>query len=178
MTKRKSYAPHRINWVDIETTGLDVEVCPILEVAHVITDSKYRILCQNEWTVKHDPNKLMLTRFAWETHQKLLARCFYESSFDLETISFNMIAAMEKHGAVGAPMGGNSIGGFDRPYFKRYLPEVERKMHYRNFDTSTLLMFADSHGIKLDIGGSPPHRAMDDILASIEIARKLKEAMQ
>lgn len=71
-----------------------------------------------------------------------------------------------------SPMCGNSVG-FDRKFLRKYLPEIESYFHYRNIDVSTIkelvkLWDPDTYNTytKNNI-----HRAIDDIMASIDELR-------
>ncbi len=62
-------------------------------------------------------------------------------------------------------LAGNSIGN-DRRFIARYLPELEKRLHYRMVDVSSFKeVFRERYGIQFQKGNN--HRAIDDIHESI-----------
>ena len=76
-----------------------------------------------------------------------------------------------------APLCGNSIG-VDRRFLDRYLPGVDRYVHYRSIDVSSLkeLCRRWNPGVyKGRPGKSETHRALDDIRESLEELRYYRD---
>lgn len=72
------------------------------------------------------------------------------------------------------PLGGNSVH-FDRAWIKEHMPDLERLFSHRNVDCSTLNELAKRwaplvHAARPGADGDPKHRAMDDVLGSIQLA--------
>lgn len=73
------------------------------------------------------------------------------------------------------PLAGNSIH-FDRSWLAEHMPDLERLFLHRNVDVSTLNESArrwrpELYDARPGAGGSPKHRALDDVYASIDAAR-------
>lgn len=165
-------------WIDIETTGLDVASCKLLEIATVITDNQLTVLDQTKDVIStavvargmadpyvqgmHDRNGLWVeaqksqTSLAWAEEQALqLVRRYTEA----------------KH----APLCGSTVS-FDRLFLKEYMPALEAHFSHRHVDVSSLSelvqrWFPDVYS-KRPRGDA--HRAMPDILQSIELAKFYK----
>jgi oligoribonuclease len=86
--------------------------------------------------------------------------------------------AMHEHiGEKKGPQLAGSTVGFDRAFMQVHLPKAHDLLHYRSLDVSSLNEFAKRFvpGVyesrPRGNGGVPKHRAMDDILESLEVAR-------
>lgn len=166
-------------WIDCEMTGLDPERHVLLEIATIITDARLRVIATGP-TLTIRPTAAEMTRMdPWprRTHKKsgLLDRVEAEgvplAQAERETLRF-----IRKHCyARTAPLCGNSVWQ-DRRFLARYMPAVERFLHYRIVDVSSIKV-----ALKAWYPGrvNPPakagtHRALDDILESIEELRYYK----
>lgn len=164
------YKVNRINWIDLETTGLDPEKDVILEMALVITDGDLNELACGSWLIEQPDARFQPG--AYEMHK---ASGLLDSTAPKETatsVSFYMSRAMSDYGSKGAPLGGNSPQ-FDRRFIRHHMPMLNLELSHRHFDTSTLLQAAHTWGLDLP-DPEPEHRAMSDIRRSIEIARRFK----
>lgn len=174
-----------INWIDLETTGLDVEHDEILEVAFIATDGLYNPLMIGSTGVMHevsaivgkDENRLRMTDWAWRQHQELAHLCFNKPAGDLAHVDAIVAAAIESAGTVGAHLGGSSPH-FDRAFIERYMPRTNEVLGYRNHDVSTLLSYADTRGIPIHDDTEAPHRALEDLRRSIRRARIFDKAVR
>ena len=102
----------------------------------------------------------------------------FESTIDEAQASAALMAFLAEHTTKKmAPLAGNSIHQ-DRRFVARYLPEVEDWLHYRNVDVSTIKELAKRWYPK-PYAGRPTkkgsHRAMDDLLESIEELKYYRE---
>lgn len=162
-------------WLDLEMSGLDVEINRIIEIAVVITDFKLNILSKGPSLVIHQSKLHMDAMDDWctEHHAKtgltneVLASNINEKHAENSVINFIKDWVIPGE----SPMCGNSIGT-DREFIKHYMPTLFSWFHYRNFDVSTLKMagawWCDKNYKKSD---SNQHRAMFDILESINEAK-------
>jgi oligoribonuclease len=75
-----------------------------------------------------------------------------------------------------SPMCGNSIGQ-DRRFLYRSMKKLEAFFHYRNLDVSTLKELAArwAPSVKDGFSKKEAHRALDDIIESIEELRYYRE---
>jgi len=165
-------------WMDLETTGLNPEIDRILEVAVVVTTENLQAL--------HEYSKVVYFTEAWvasarersnavvrDMHTKNgLWEELSRSSCSLGDIAHELVELIRCHSWKGPPMLAGSSVHFDRSFLRYNLPDVERLLHYRNFDVSVLKTASEAWGGKL-----PPrktvdvHRALPDVLESIEVAR-------
>jgi oligoribonuclease len=168
-----------IAWIDLETTGLSLD-CGICEVAAVVTDEQYYVKDRYHRVVSVDKSSRRQTT-AIEMHKRSGLWSEVEqqgigiSWVDLEVSS--MLASWSK----GKPMilGGSSVH-FDRGFIEKYMPATNRLLHYRNLDVSSVKIFvANATGIPTE--ELPPkksdtkHRAMDDILESLNALKTYQE---
>lgn len=167
-------------WIDCEMTGLDPERHVLLEIATIITDARMKVVATGP-TLTIRPTAAEMARMdPWprRTHRKsgLLARVAAEgitlADAERETLRF-----IRRHCyARTAPLCGNSVWQ-DRRFLARYMPAIDRFLHYRIVDVSSIKV-----ALKAWYPGKvhPPekagtHRALDDILESIEELRYYKQ---
>lgn len=177
-------APDTLNliWIDLEMTGLDPERDRILEIATVVTDKDLNILAQGPALVIHQPEEVLAQMGEWcQTHHAAsgLLKAVRQSTItereaELKTLEF--LKAWVPPGA--SPMCGNTICQ-DRRFLARYMPELERFFHYRNLDVSTLKELVKRWKPEALSGFEKrnTHRALDDILESIEELRHYRKTL-
>ena len=103
-----------------------------------------------------------------------------ESTVDEAQASAALLSFLGEHTKKRkAPLAGNSIHQ-DRRFVALYLPEVEDWLHYRNVDVSTVKELGQRWYPK-QYAGRPTkkgsHRAMDDVLESIEELKYYRKAL-
>jgi oligoribonuclease len=158
-------------WIDCEMTGLDPDRHTLIEIATIITDFDLNIIDRGpDLAIKASPAALKKMD-AWprKAHTKsgLLERCKAEgvSMADAEKRTLRFI---KKHcAAKTAPLCGNSVWQ-DKRFIGQYMPGIERYLHYRIVDVSSIKLMA-GHWYP---GQNPPpkqetHRALADIEESI-----------
>jgi len=79
------------------------------------------------------------------------------------------------------PLGGNSVH-FDRAWIREHMPALEGLFSYRNFDMTSVNEMAkrwkpEVHAARPTAGRDPAHRALDDVLESIELAKYYRERL-
>ena len=162
-------------WMDLEMTGLDPEVCTIVEIATIVTDDDLQIVAEGPDLVIHQPPEALAV-------MEDVVRTMHTRSGLLTEIEASTVTLAEAGAATLAfikehvpeprtvPLGGNSIGT-DRRFLAKYLPEIEDHLHYRSVDVSTIkeLVRRWYPGV-LDqmVRKQTSHRALDDIRESIE----------
>lgn len=166
-------------WLDMEMTGLTPMDNVILELATIVTDSELNELAQGPVIAIHQPDEVLERMDAWCQRQHggsgLLARV-RESSYtcrqaELETLTFVRRWVSPRT----SPLCGNSVWQ-DRRFLIRFMPELERYLHYRNIDVSTMKELAFRWRPQLqrfEKGGK--HLALEDIRESIAELRYYKE---
>ncbi|HEV2403455.1 MAG TPA: oligoribonuclease [Candidatus Saccharimonadales bacterium] len=160
--------PTKLLWIDLEMTGLDPSRDVILEIAAVITDFSFRSLTQYERTIRHSDAVLERAN-AWSKQQHtssgLIERLRSEGKpqADVQT----ELATLISHHFAGEPaiLAGNSIHS-DRSFIKHWWPDVEKLLHYRMLDVSSLKVYMQGrYGVIFE--KKEAHRAFDDIQESI-----------
>lgn len=159
-------------------TGLNSQKDHILEIATVITDKHLNILAQGPELVLHQPETVLGGMDEWNTKQHsksgLLERV-RESRLNAEdaeaqTLEFIMHYVPPQK----SPICGNSICQ-DRRFLARLMPKLEYYFHYRHLDVSTVKVLAKHWAPKIFKAHKKEeksqHRAMQDILASIDELR-------
>ncbi len=58
---------HRLVWIDLEMTGLDVATCSIIEIASIVTDADLNIIAEGPQLVIHQPEALLEAMDEWNT---------------------------------------------------------------------------------------------------------------
>jgi oligoribonuclease len=170
-------------WLDLEMTGLDPVHDVILEIATLVTDDELAIVAEGPDLVVHQPDEALarMESPVVEMHTRSgLVELVRASTIDLaqagrRTLEFITTWAPEP-GTV--PLCGNSIGT-DRRFLATYLPDIERYLHYRSIDVSSVkelvrrwypeVLSARPHKV-----GN--HRALDDIRESVDELRYYRDA--
>jgi oligoribonuclease len=169
-------------WMDMEMTGLEPDRERIIELAAILTDGELNVVAEGPELVIHQPGELLAAMDAWNTEHHtasgLVARVVAStiSEADAEAALLAFVAAHVPT-AVRPVLAGNSIHQ-DRRFIRRYLPAVDRRLHYRMVDVSTVKELvkrwypavADARPQKNDT-----HRALDDIRESIAELRYYRD---
>ncbi|MGB8331611.1 MAG: oligoribonuclease [Polyangiales bacterium] len=172
-----------IVWMDMEMSGLDPDKERILEVAVLITDGELDVVAEGPNLVLHQSEELLAAMDEWNrTHhaQSGLTKRVLESTLDEQQASAALLGFLSQHTEKNkAPLAGNSIHQ-DRRFVARYMPEVEDWLHYRNVDVSTIKELAQrwypkQYAARPTKKGS--HRAMDDLMESIEELKYYRKAL-
>jgi oligoribonuclease len=171
-------------WLDLEMTGLDPERHVIVEIATLVTDDELAIVATGPDLVIHaSPEEMAaMDDFVRDMHTKSgLLPEIEQSTVTLEDAATQTLEFVKSHvpDARTVPLCGNSIGT-DRRFLAKYMPELEDHLHYRSVDVSTIKELARRWypGV---LRGRPDkegrHRALDDIVESVEELRYYREAV-
>ncbi|MET4781430.1 oligoribonuclease [Glaciihabitans sp. UYNi722] len=167
-----SSADHLV-WIDCEMTGLDVDVDELVEVAVVITDFDLNLIDPGfDIVIKPDQAALEnMNDFVTEMHTKsgLLELIpdgvsLADAEFAVHEYILKFVPA-EQH----APLAGNTIGT-DRTFLAKYMPRVDKHLHYRNVDVSSIKELSRRWFPRVYFNAPAKdggHRALADILESI-----------
>lgn len=161
-------------WIDLETTGLEVEGNSILEIAVVVTDTDLNVLFEQVIAI-HQEDSVLDGMDAWciEQHGKTgLTQACRESLIPLAEAELRIIEHLKYDCNEGrSPLCGNSVS-FDRKFLKAYMPDLNRFLHYRNVDTTAVKLLARYWYPNLpEYPKDGEHRAAADIRESIEELR-------
>ena len=169
-------------WIDCEMTGLDLDRDEIVEIAVVVTDFELRPVDPGfQIVVKPDASAMEnMGEFVTEMHR---------TSGLLEEIPHGVSAAEAEFEALEyiqrfvpegkAPLAGNTIGT-DRMFLAKYMPRIDRWLHYRNVDVSSVKELSRRwyprayFNAPAKDGG---HRALADIRESIRELAYYREAV-
>ena len=159
-------------------TGLDADRDRVLEIATVITDDDLEPVTGGLSLVIHQPPEvlgLMGDVVSKMHHDSGLTDEVRRSTLSLAEAQQQTLEFIREHipepGKV--PLCGNSIG-MDRRFLNRWLPEIENLLHYHVVDVSSLQELAVRWypaAAKKRPAKRKGHRALDDILESIEELR-------
>jgi len=170
-------------WIDCEMTGLNPEIDCLVEVAVVITNSELEILDPGldivikpraeSWSQMND--------FVREMHTQSGLVDDVENGVELAEAEKLILDYIKKFvpNEKEAPLAGNSIGT-DRMFLNRYMPNLDKYLHYRNIDVSSIKELTRRWYPRVYFqlpkkdGG---HRALADILESIQELRYYRETV-
>lgn len=162
----------RLVWIDCEMTGLDLSVDELVEVAVVITDFELRVLDPGfQIVIKPDDSALAhMNDFVTKMHESSGLLEEIPHGVSLADAEFQVLEYIQRFVPEGkAPLAGNTIGT-DRMFLARYMPRVDRWLHYRNVDVSSVKELARRwyprayFNAPTKDGG---HRALADIRESV-----------
>ncbi|SCY21821.1 oligoribonuclease [Microbacterium sp. LKL04] len=162
----------RLVWIDCEMTGLDLSVDELVEVAVVITDFKLNVLDPGfQIVIKPDDSALAhMNDFVTKMHESSGLLEEIPNGVSLADAEFQVLEYIQRFVPEGkAPLAGNTIGT-DRMFLARYMPRVDRWLHYRNVDVSSVKELARRwyprayFNAPAKDGG---HRALADIRESV-----------
>lgn len=164
---------YNLVWLDMEMTGLDPKQNVILEVAVVITDSELNVLDQSlSYAIKQPEDELAkMDKWNTRTHTKsgLLDR-IKTDGVELEVAEKALLNLIKKYVYKSkSPLCGNTIYQ-DRKFIIRYMPELEKYLHYRNIDVSSIKELARRWypGVLDGFKKHNKHQALADVHESIE----------
>ncbi|MCS6798376.1 MAG: oligoribonuclease [Myxococcota bacterium] len=173
----------RLVWMDLEMTGLDPDRDRILEIAVLVTSAELEVVAVGPDLVLHQDESVLGAMDEWNRSHHgasgLLERC-RASTTDEHAAEQQILAFLREHVPErAAPLAGNSIH-HDRRFVARHLPAVDRYLHYRIVDVSTVKELGRRW--YPEIAAQAPkkrstHRALDDVLESIEELRFWRDAI-
>lgn len=163
-------------WLDMEMSGLEPDRERILEVATILTDGNLTEIALGPELVIRQSDELLAAMDPWNTkhhHGSGLVERVKASTITEADAQAQMLAFIDQHVAAQERpvLAGNSIHQ-DRRFVRRYLPELERRLHYRMVDVSTVKELARRWYPNLPTHKKKDsHRALDDIRESIDELR-------
>ena len=173
----------RLVWIDCEMTGLDVAVDELVEIAVVVTDFELKPLDAGfHIVIKPDDSAMAnMSEFVTEMHRSSGLLEEIPHGVSLAEAEFLALEYIQRFVPLEgkAPLAGNTIGT-DRMFLATYMPRVDRWLHYRNVDVSSIKELARRwyprayiHAPAKDGG----HRALADIVESIRELAYYRQAV-
>jgi oligoribonuclease len=161
-------------WMDLEMTGLDPAKDVIVEIASLVTDDDLTIVAEGPDLVVHQAAEALagMDDYVRNMHTRSgLLTAIEASTVSLEEAGAQTLAFIKEHvpEARSVPLAGNSIGT-DRRFLAAWLPEIEKYLHYRSIDVSTVKELARRwypEAYKAAPQKAGGHRALDDIRESV-----------
>ncbi len=173
----------RLVWIDCEMTGLDLAVDELVEIAVVITDFELNVLDPGfSIVIKPDDSALAnMGEFVTEMHRSSGLLDEIPHGVSLADAEFQALEYIQRFAPLEgkAPLAGNTIGT-DRMFLAKYMPRVDRWLHYRNIDVSSIKELSRRWYTRAYIhapaknGG---HRALADIRESIRELAYYRQAV-
>lgn len=166
------YKEHLV-WIDLEMTGLNLEVDTILEVSAIITNNDLDIIAYGpNLVIKHDKEKLdMMDEWNTKHHgQSGLTQAAIDSTVTLSAAQEAILNFLKEYTKLGgSTLCGNSVWQ-DKLYLQKYMPEVNNFLNYRIIDVSSIKeainRWYPNHPLKKFVKPQN-HRALEDICYSV-----------
>ncbi|MGF0116219.1 oligoribonuclease [Promicromonospora sp. Marseille-Q5078] len=173
----------RIVWIDCEMTGLNLRADALVEVAAVVTDSELNVLGEGVDVVIAPPAAAL-------EQMNDFVRDMHTSSGLIEEMPAGMTLEEAEQAVLDyvrewvpdpgkAPLAGNSVGT-DKMFLDRDMPELVGHLHYRIVDVSSIKELARRWYPRVYFASPKKeggHRALADILESIDELRYYREAL-
>jgi oligoribonuclease len=130
----------RLVWMDLEMTGLDCERCVILEVGVIVTGADLVPIDELErvcWQPESELAKMEPFVTKMHTENGLLARV-RASETTVRQVERDVQTMLAKHCAPQKGVLAGSSIHTDRTFLAKHMPLVERYLHYRQVDVSSI----------------------------------------
>lgn len=169
-------------WLDLEMTGLDPKRHRIIEIATIITDSELNVIAEGPDLVIHAHDKILerMDDYVHKMHNSSgLLDEVQRSKISIEEAEAKTLEFLDEHleEKYQPPLCGNSIGT-DRRFLDAQMNSLEKRLHYRVVDVSSIKELAMRWNPEIDAKIAPKmetHRALDDIIESIEELKFYRE---
>jgi oligoribonuclease len=174
--------PDVLVWLDMEMTGLDPERERIIEVATILTDGQLTEIAVGPELVIHQSDEILAAMDDWNKKHhggsglvdRVKTSTVTEADAEAQTIAFINAHVSHKERPV---LAGNSIHQ-DRRFITRYMPALDKRLHYRMVDVSTIKELGRRWFPEITAklpAKKEGHRALDDIRESIDELRWYKQ---
>ena len=172
-----------IVWVDCEMTGLEVTIDEICEIGVVVTDGELNMLDAGlQLVIKPSDAALSnMGEFVTQMHTdsgliQEIPQGITIAEAEQQVLEYIKQWVTEER---TAPLAGNSIGT-DRMFLNRQMPQLDKFLHYRNIEVSSLKELSRRWFPRVYFQlpkKTGNHRALADILESIQELRYYRKAI-
>ena len=167
-TNQESFKMEKIFWLDMEMTGLFPEKDVIIEVGAIITDKNLKELDSYHNVVKQK-QKYLEAMDSWnqKCHRKSGLYSLVPEGKSQHQAEQDLLSLLEAHFQPDEHivLAGNCIYQ-DRSFIKKYMPSLDKKLHYRMLDVTAWKLIAQQKGLIFEKQNK--HRALDDTRESIK----------
>jgi oligoribonuclease len=168
-------------WIDLEMTGLDPSVDVILQAAVVITTADLAPLDEVAGDVGQPAEALArMSPFVRDMHTRTgLVDRVLRSTVDVAEMERRLLQCISAWCPSPATLCGNSIWN-DRRFIARYMPALDRYLHYRVVDVSSIKVLAERWYGETAVFAKPTdgaHDATVDVKSSIAELRHYRETL-
>ena len=168
-------------WIDLEMTGLDPTVDVVLQAALVITTADLEPLDETSVDVVQPEEALArMSPFVRDMHTRTgLIDRVRRSTIDVARAERQLLERIAAWCPAPATLCGNSIWN-DRRFIARYMPALDRYLHYRVVDVSSVKVLAERWYGEAAVFTKPTagaHDATVDIRQSIAELRHYRETL-
>lgn len=170
-------------WIDLEMTGLNPLQDAILEIAVVITDNNLNVIAQGPDFIIHQTDEVLdAMREPVKTihHVSALSQESRNSSLSVHQAEQQVLEFLQQYcKEKTALLCGNSVW-MDKAFLAAHMPTLHAFFNYRIIDVSSLKELAKRwypHEKFAVEQKSEQHRALKDILESIEELRHYKKVL-
>ncbi|KAF5184345.1 Oligoribonuclease [Thalictrum thalictroides] len=168
-------------WIDLEMTGLDIQVDRILEIACIITDGNLSKSVEGPDLVIHQSKECLDKMGEWcQSHHadSGLTKKVLQSTIDERNAEKQVLDFVKKHVGTRTPLlAGNSVY-VDFMFLKKYMPDLASAFSHVLVDVSSIKALC-IRWYPRDNKKAPnkenKHRAMDDIKESIRELKYYKD---
>ena len=177
----------RLVWIDCEMTGLDLGKDALIEVAVLVTDSELNVLGDGVDVVVAPPAEELpgllagMVEVVREMHTASGLLEELPNGIGMAEAEQQIMKYVREHvpEAGKAQLAGNSVGT-DRGFLARDMPELEKHLHYRIVDVSSIKELARRWYPRVYFNAPKKtgnHRALGDIRDSIAELRYYRDAI-
>jgi oligoribonuclease len=168
-------------WIDLEMTGLDPSVDVILQGALVITTADLEPLDEVAVDVGQTDEVLArMSPFVRDMHTRTgLVERVLRAKADVAEMERRLLQCISAWCPSPATLCGNSIWN-DRRFIARYMPALDRYLHYRVVDVSSVRVLAERWYGEAAVFAKPTagaHDATVDVKSSIAELRHYRETL-
>ncbi|NND64673.1 MAG: oligoribonuclease [Gammaproteobacteria bacterium] len=169
-------------WIDLEMTGLDPNKERIIEIATIVTDGELNEIAAGPNLIVHQTRALLDAMDDWNSKQhgkSGLTEAVRESAITESDAERQTLEFLKRHAEKGkSPICGNSVQT-DRRFLRRFMPDLDAFMHYRQIDVSSIKELAKRWAPTIyqsfDKNTKDAHRALEDIRQSIAELKHYRE---